>query len=162
MAPRMSAHLIADVELDVIDSVHVEDAGGHLQTLTLQFPQATSARNVTLSVAGWRGENRQELRMFTLDGLSLVSGESLRIHLSDGGRELFLDNRGGAKTFDLRLQAGVDAALVGLRSNVALDGSSIVRVIPSNWSITPAPPSAQIRLDTMDHSWGQVISSRTI
>ena len=106
------------MELGVVDSIHLGGTGGHFQSLTLQFPQATCLRTVSLTVTGWRGENRQHSRSFVVEGLAVDASDSVRAQLTDGGSELILDNLGSAKTFTLRLVAGVEALTVAERLNV--------------------------------------------
>ncbi len=160
-APMMSATVVADMEPGVVDSIHLGGTGGHFQNLTIQFPDATKVRNVSVTVAGWRGEDGQQMRSFVLEGLSLDKNDSVRTQITDGGRELIIENVGRAKIFDLRLVAGVKAETVTLRPNVSLDAASVVRLRPSDWS--PATSAlAPIRLDVLDKTWKKVLKSTNV
>jgi hypothetical protein len=157
-APRMSATVVADAEAGVVDSIHAGGLGGHFQNVTVQFPDATKARHVSMTVTGWRGEGRQQGRTFVLDNLLLDSKDSIRAQISDGGNELTVENLGPAKTFTLRLAIGLQGATLTVRNNVPLDAASVVRLRPSDWA--PAAPTAfPIHMDVLDKS-GRVL--RTI
>ena len=82
VAPRMSVTVLASMELGVVDSIHLGGTGGHFQSLTLQFPQATCLRTVSLTVTGWRGENRQHSRSFVVEGLAVDASDSVRAQLT--------------------------------------------------------------------------------
>lgn len=162
VAPRMSVTVLASMEPGVVDSIHLGGTGGHFQSLTLQFPQATRFRTVSLTVTGWRGENRQHSRSFVVEGLAVDASDSVRAQLTDGGSELILDNPGSAKTFTLRLVAGVEALTVAERLNVPLDAASKIRLRPSSWSTTANLHPAAIHLDTLDASGRNVLGSLQI
>jgi hypothetical protein len=160
-APRMTATVVADMEVGVVDSIHLGGTGGHFQNVTVQFPNATKARDVSVMVTGWRGEDRQQSRSFVLENLSLTNGDSIRAQITNGGRELIIENRGRAKTFNLRLSSGLEAKPVTVRPNVPLDAASVVRLTPSNW--TPAAPAAApIRLEVLDKSGLKVLRSTNL
>lgn len=160
-APRMSTTVIADTETGVLDSIHVGGLGGHFQNVTVQFPNATRARRVSMVVTGWRGEDRQQARSFLLENLSLGNGDSVRAQITDGGRELVIENHGSAKTFTLRLSVGLRGETVTVRANVPLDAASVVRLRPTDW--TPAAPTAApIHLDVLDKNGHRVLRTLTI
>jgi hypothetical protein len=161
VAPRMTATVIAGTEPGVVDSIHLGGTGGHFQNVTVQFPNATKVRDVSVTVTGWRGEDRQQARSFVLDGLSLGNADSIRAQITDGGRELMIENHGPAKTFSLRLLAGLKAETVTVRSNVPLDAASVVRLRPSDWS-PGAPAGAPIRLEVLDKSLQKVLRSTNV
>lgn len=131
--PRGSASVAATTEAGVLDSIHLGGPGGHFQTVTVQFPYATKAREVSLTLAGWRGEDRTQTRSFMIEKLSLDRTDSIRAQLSDGGKQLILENTGAAKTFDLRMLAGLSAKEVDVRSSLTLDAGSLTRITPSDW-----------------------------
>ena len=149
--------VVADAEAGIVDSIHVGGLGGHFQNVAVQFPNATHTRGVSMTVTGWRGEDRQQARSFTLENMLLGSGDSIRAQITDGGRELMVENHGPAKTLTLRLSAGFKAETVTMRTNVPLDASSVVRLRPSDWT-----PTAAIRLDVLDKSGQKVLRTLTI
>ena len=157
-APRMSATVIATMEPGVVDSIHLGGTGGHFQNLTVQFPNATKPRNVSVVIGGWRGEDGAHAKSFVLEGLSLDRNDSIRTQLSDGGKELTIENRGAAQNFTLRLLGGVKAETLTIRNDVRLDSGSIMRLSPSNWS-PAASTKAPIRLDLLDKSGQRVLTS---
>jgi hypothetical protein len=154
----MSVTVVADAEAGVVDSIHAGGLGGHFQNVTVQFPDATKARHVSMTVTGWRGEGRQQGRSFVLDNLLLDSKDSIRAEISDGGNELTVENLGPAKTFTLRLAIGLQGATLTVRNNVPLDAASVVRLRPSDWA-PGAPTAFPIHMDVLDKS-GRVL--RTI
>jgi hypothetical protein len=161
VAPRMSVTVLASMELGVVDSIYLGGTGGHFQNVTVQFPNATKARDVSLTVTGWRGDDRQRARSFVLEGLSLENADSIRAQISDGGRELVIENLGPARIFNLKLLTGLKAETVTVRSNLLLDAASVVRLRPSDWSLV-APAAAPIRLEVLDKSWQKVLSSKNV
>ena len=159
-APRMSTTVVADTEPGVVDSIHVGGLGGHFQNVTVQFPNATKARHISMTVTGWRGEDRQQARSFALENMLLDSGDSIRAQITDGGRELTVENLGPAKTFTLRLSIGFQAETVTVRTNVPLDAASVVRLRPSDWA-PAAPLAAPIHMEVLDRS-GKVLRTLPI
>jgi len=160
-APRMSTTVVADAEAGVVDSVHVGGLGGHFQNVTVQFPNATEARQVSMTVTGWRGEDRKQARSFVLENMLLDGSDSVRAQITDGGRELMVENLGPARTFTLRLTVGLKADTVAVRTNVPLDAGSVVRLRPTDW--TPAAPAAApIHLDVLDKSGLKVLRTLTV
>jgi len=143
IAPRMTASVTAAAEPGVVDSIHLSGPGGQFQSVTLQFPYATKTRAVSLTVSGWRGQDRSQTRSFVLEKLSLDKSDSIRAQLTDGGKQLILENTGLAKTFDLRLLTGLSAQEVGVRSGLTLDAASTIRVTPADWSAMAAPISME-------------------
>ena len=108
--------VVADAEAGIVDSIHVGGLGGHFQNVAVQFPNATHTRGVSMTVTGWRGEDRQQARSFTLENMLLDSGDSIRAQITDGGRELMVENHGPAKTLTLRLSVGFKAETVTMRT----------------------------------------------
>jgi len=153
----MSTTVVADAEAGVVDSIHVGGLGGHFQNVTVQFPNATKARHVSMTVTGWRGEDRQQARSFALENMVLDSGDSIRAQITDGGRELMVENRGPARTLTLRLSVGFKAETVTVRTNVPLDAESVVRLRPSDWA-----PAAPIHLDVLDKTGQKVLRTLTV
>jgi hypothetical protein len=126
----------------------------------IQFPNASKARHVSMTVTGWRGEDRQQARSFALEDMLLDRTDSIRAQITDGGRELTIENPGPAKTFNLRLSVGFKAQTVTVRTNVPLDAASVVRFRPSDW--TPAAPTATpIHMDILDRG-GHVLRTLVV
>jgi LGFP repeat len=161
VAPRMSANVVATTEPGVIDSVHIGGTGGHFQNLTVQFPNATKTRNVSLTVTGWRGEERHEAKSFVLEGLSLSNTDSIHAQITDGGKELIVENIGSAKIFDLHLVVGLNGDKIAVRPGVSIDASSVVRFRPSSWSRV-ASATAPIRFEVLDKTWLKVLKSTDV
>jgi uncharacterized protein with LGFP repeats len=161
ISPRMSVAVTANTEPDVVDSIHLAGAGGHFQNITINFPNATVQRSVSVAISGWRGEDRQETRSFILEGLSLNSRDTLRAQISDGGRELVLENHGSDKTFNLRLVTGLHAEAVTARVNLPLEASSILRLRPMSWA--PAGlASVSISMEILDSASNKVLKRTVI
>jgi hypothetical protein len=144
IAPRMSAAVTAETESGILDSIYLAGSGGHFQNVTVQFPKATTTRRVSFALAGWRGAERAQSRSFVIDNLSLTSADSVRAQLTDGGKQLVLENSGPAKTFDLRLLSGLSATEIASRSGLSLDAGSITRISPSDWSAAAGPVALQL------------------
>jgi hypothetical protein len=150
-APRMSATVVAETEEGIVDSIQMAGLGGHFQSVTVKFPNATKGRQVSITVTGWQGESRAQARSFTLENMLLDRNDSVRAQVSDGGRELTVENAGPARTITLRLSIGFQSETVAVRSNISLDAASLVRFRPSDWS--PAAPTAgPIHMDVLDKS----------
>jgi len=160
-APRMTATVVADAEPGIRDSIYVGGMGGHFQHVTVQFPNAVNHRKMSMTVTGWRGEDRQKARSFSLENMLLDSSDSIRVQITDGGRELIVGNLGAAKTFTLRLSLGLNGETVTVRTNVPLDAACMVRLRPSDW--TPGSLSAApIQLDVLDKSGQKLLRTFTV
>jgi hypothetical protein len=159
-APRMSAAVVADTEEGIVDSIHMAGLGGHFQNVIVRFPNATRPRQVSMTVTGWQGEDRAQARSFTLENMLLDRNDSVRAQISDGGRELMVENAGPAKAITLRLSSGFQSETVTVRSNISLDAASVVRFRASDWS--PAAPTASpIHMDVLDKG-GNVLRTLAI
>jgi hypothetical protein len=90
-------------------------------------------------VGGWRGDDRQHSRSFALEKLSMGNSDSIRAQLTDGGKQMLIENAGAAKTFDLRLLLGLPAVEVASRANLSIDAASAIRLRPSDWSAGALP-----------------------
>jgi hypothetical protein len=156
----MSAAVVAETEEGIVDSIQMAGLGGHFQAVAVKFPNATKTREVSMTVTGWQGEARTQARSFTLENMLLDRDDSVRAQISDGGRELTVENTGPAKAITLRLSSGFESETVAVRSNISLDAASIVRFRPSDWSPTP-PTTGPIHMDVLDRS-GKVLRTLAI
>ena len=156
-AARMSAAVVIDAEPGAVDSVVLGGAGGHFQSVTVQLPHAKVPRSVSMTITGWRGLDRRQVKSFVLEGLSLGSTDTVRVQMSDGGRDLVIENHGPARTFDLRVVAGLDAQTIASRTGVVLEPASVVRLRPETWAI--ASVGARIHLEVLDSTGQKVLRS---
>ena len=158
LAPRMSASVAATSEAGVLNSIHLGGPGGHFQHVTVQFPSATKTRDVSLTLSGWRGDDRGQTRSFALENLSLDKTDSIRAQLTDGGKQLILENAGAAKTFNLRLVAGLSGKEVAVRNGLSLDAGSLTRISPTDWAAAAAP----IALQLLDPTGNKVLKTQNV
>ncbi len=160
-APRMSASVLSTAEDDAIDSIYLGNAGGHTQHVTVSFPNAKKARHATLFISGWRGQQRQHSRTFVMEDLILDKGQSIRARVSDGGRELIVENGGPSTTFNLKLLVGLPAAAATVRPHITLDADRALRMRIDEW--TPSKlATAPIHAEVLEGFGGKVVGFKTL
>ncbi len=132
-SPCMAVTISTPTVTDAIDTVTLGEPGAAAQTFSFQPDQNAQARQFTVNVAGWRGDQNPQIRSYVLDNLTVTPGQSLVMSINDGGKELWLNNAGSAVTCNLTIYAGIEAQSAISRPNITLEAGALSRIRPGNW-----------------------------
>ena len=133
-SPQISVNISAPTAPGLADVFTIAHSGPGTHRVSLKTDKNAQARKLSVRVAGWRGDRAPQPRSFQLDNFTWQPAHSLTARLSDGGKELWLENGGPATSFDLTLYAGPGGQAAKLHPNVTLEANSTARIRPADWN----------------------------
>ena len=158
--PRMSVDIVSNAAADAVDHVTITNLGTGSQVVELATDAKAKQRAFDMSVAGWRGDDGRQTKVYTLKGLVLAAGSSLITGVNDGGKELWIHNPGNTISFTLELYINTMPQPVITKSAVTVNAGRICRITPSDW-IAKQISKAHIYQDVFDVT-GQFLNRQAL
>ena len=133
----------------VADLITASRLGTADRSIAFAVPPGGTAKEVGLVLDGLPRSARG--KQFLVDGLQVGPKQRIGARLRDGGRELLLENAGGATSCRVRVRPAPGATPTAARP-VPLAAGKVTRVRPADWrpgQVGSAPLQVEVR-DTVD------------